>query len=38
LNLRAAAGKGRAMFFLLTRPDFHRTRGPVHALQLQLQG
>jgi hypothetical protein len=27
-----------AVFFLLTRPDFHRTRGPVAALQLQLQG
>jgi hypothetical protein len=27
-----------AMFFLLTRPDFHRTRGPVYALQVLLQG
>jgi hypothetical protein len=27
-----------AMFVLFSRPDFHRTRGPVQALQLFLQG
>jgi len=26
------------MFVLFSRPDFHRTRGPVHALQHSLQG
>jgi len=26
------------MFVLFSRPDFHRTRGPVQALQFFLQG
>jgi hypothetical protein len=35
---RNASAKRPLMFVLFNRPDFHRTRGPVHALQLSLQG
>jgi hypothetical protein len=35
---RSAAAIARAMFILFARPDFHRTRGPVQALQFFLQG